>query len=266
MAKRKPAKLGDSRRSGTASTKAGEKIATLRKYYKLGQRASHTSPDGTPKKPEPLAKLAEVAGVKSQDTIRKALKFATTYSDGELKELLALRDPGGEPLSWYLVRVLLQVKDKAQRAELQERAAREGWSRQDLWDEINARQGKTRRAPKGGRNFALPRNPEQVLRRLVERCESWLRFYKNIGGEGGLDVQVRTAAQAGDQAAGLKELVRQARTKLREVEEESRKAAEQLQKLEPKLKRAGPGSTKLATIEAARKGKARTKSRSGPKE
>jgi hypothetical protein len=245
-----------------ASTKAEEKIATLRKYYKLGRRASDTSPDGSPKKPESLAKLAEVAGVKSQDTIRKALKFATTYSDGELKELLALRDPHGEPLSWYLVRVLIQVKDKALRAELQERVAREGWSRQDLWDEINARQGKTRRAPKGGRNFALPRNPEQVLRRLVERCESWLRFYKNIGGEGGMDVQIRTAAQSGDQAAGLKELVRQARTKLREVEEQSRKAADQLQRLEPKLKGAGPGSGNPSTNLAEGKGRARSRSES----
>lgn len=236
MPKRKTAKSRPAPGPGLASTKAGEKIATLRKYYKLGRRASDTSPDGTPRKPEPLKKLAEEAGVKSQDTIRKALKFATTYSDGELKELLALRDPDGEPLSWYLVRVLIQVKDKAQRAELQGRAVREGWSRQDLWDEINARQGGPRRIPKGGRKFALPRNPEQALRRLVERCESWLRFYENIGREGGLDVQVRTAAQSSDQSAGLKELVRQAKTRVREVELASRKLADQLQKLEPRLK------------------------------
>ena len=92
-----------------ASAKAQAKIATLRKYYELGRRASDTAPDGTPKTPEPLKALAAEAGVE-EDTIRKALKFATTYTADELEELLALRDADGDPLNWYRVRVLLQVQ------------------------------------------------------------------------------------------------------------------------------------------------------------
>jgi len=49
--------------------------------------------------------------------------------------------------------------------------------------------------------------------------------------------------------------------KLREVEEQSRKAAEQLQKLEPRLKGAVPGSEKPSTIEAEGKGRVRSRPR-----
>jgi hypothetical protein len=257
MAKRKPESRRPRQPLATAPDKAQERLATLRRYYELGRRASGKAADGSAKEPEPLKVLAAEAGVKYADTIRKALRFATTYSQAELEELLALRDPDGEPLPWYFVRILLQVRDKSVRAELQRRAAAEGWSRQDLWDEINARRGGIRRTSKGGRKFALPRNPQQALRRLVERCESWLRFYENMGGEGGLAYQARSASEASRSSAGLRELVGQARSRLREVEEATRKVGDVLQKLESKLKDSGAGGAKPTKAEAAEGGKAR---------
>src|SRR5205823_5683842 len=118
MAKRKPAKGRPRPTPELAPTKADERLATLRRYYELGRRASGRAADGSAKEPEPLKELAAEAGVKYADTIRKALRFATTYSQAELEELLALRDPDGEPFPWYFVRILLQVRDKSVRAEL----------------------------------------------------------------------------------------------------------------------------------------------------
>ena len=99
-----------------------------------------------------------------------------------MEGLLALRDPDGQPLTWYLVRVLLQVKDKAERSELQREAIEKGWSRRDLQAAVRARQG-GKKAPGGGR-FAVSASLRQVPTRLTELSESWLRFYEDIGEEG----------------------------------------------------------------------------------
>ena len=63
MAKSKPPKVRPFLTPDLASAKAREKLATLRKYYELGWRASDTAPDGTAKAPEPLADLAAEAEV-----------------------------------------------------------------------------------------------------------------------------------------------------------------------------------------------------------
>jgi len=283
MAKRKPAKsqnppttepLRGPGEAGGASTppspslaisisnKTQEKIATLRKYHDIGLRALGKAPDGTDSQPEAIADLAAEAGV-GAGTIRMAVTFARAYPGDELDRLLALRDPGGEPLGWYLVRVLLQVKEKDRRADFERRAAEFGWSRQDLWDAINAGVSVTRRAPKGGRKFAQSRSTEQALRRLVERCESLLRYIENVSRESSLASQVRTASAAPNPTVGLKELVRQARTRLREVEEAAREVADQFQRMEPRLKAAGrPKPAKSGVAEGTKPGRS---DRSGPK-
>ena len=218
------------------SAKAQERIATLRRYYELGQRASATKPDGAPKKSEPLKDLAAEAGVE-QDTIRKALKFATTYTAGELEELLALRGADGEPMNWYRVRVLLQVKDKSLRSELQQEAVEKGWSRRDLWAAVQSRQG-GKKSP-GGRRFSVPDSPQQVLGRLTELSESWLRFYQDVGEEGGLAEKLRTAKRQGKRTAGLKLAVREAVDRLHALQNAATKLANRLEEAEPEGKEKG---------------------------
>ena len=197
MAKRKPPQVTPHLSPGLASARAQEKIATLRKYYELGQRAGTTAPDGTPKKPEPLKDLAAEAGVE-QDTIRKALKFATTYTAGELEELLALRDADGEPLGWYFVRVLLQIQDKAVRSELQVKAVEEGWSQRDLVAAVQARQG-GKKSPGGQAVLrarfpaAGPGAPDRAERVLAAVLPGYRR-----GGGAGREVAHREAAGEAD--------------------------------------------------------------------
>ena len=236
MAKRKPPQVTPHLSPGLASARAQEKSATLRRYYELGQRANATGPDGTPKQPEPLKDLAAEAGVQ-EDTIRKALKFATTYTAGDLEELLALRGADGEPMNWYRVRVLLQVKDKSLRSKLQREAVEKGWSRRDLWAAVQSRQG-GKKSP-GGRRFSVPDSPQQVLGRLTELSESWLRFYQDVGEEGGLAEKLRTAKRQGKRTAGLKHAVREAVDRLHALQEAASKLAIRLEEIEPEGKGEG---------------------------
>lgn len=249
MAKRKPPQVTPHLSPGLASARAQEKIATLQKYYELGQRAGATAPDGSPKEPEPLKDLAAEAGVE-QDTIRKAQKFATTYTAGELEELLALRGADGEPMNWYRVRVLLQVKDMSLRSELQREAVEKGWSRRDLWAAVQSRQG-GKKSP-GGRRFAVPESPQQVLGRLTELSESWLRFYQDVGEEGGLAEKLRTAKRQGKRTAGLKHAVREAVDRLHALHKAATKLANRLEEVEPQGREKGrrAGRPKGAKSEA----------------
>ena len=243
MAKPKPPEVRPSLTPDLASARAREKIATLRKYYELGWRASDTAPDGTAKAPEPLADLAAEAEVQ-QDTIRRARRFAATYTADELDELLALRHADGEPLHWFNVRLLLQVKDKAVRAELQREAVREGWSQGDLAAAIHARQG--RKKSPGGRRFAVPESPRRVLGRLTELSDSWLRFYEDIGEEGGLAAKMRGAKKPGESTAGLKHARREAVDRLRALQRAASKLADRLEEIEPegKGRSSGAGGSK----------------------
>ena len=244
-----------------ASLKVEELLATLRKYHEIGLRAIGKTADGADREPTPIATLAGEADV-SVDTIRRATTFARLYGKADLDELLSLRDASGSPLSWYMVRVLIQVADKGRRAELQRRAAAEGWSREDLRDEVDALDGSTRRAGKVGRKFAIPRSPAHALRRLVAQCESWLRFYENLGGDGGLAYQMRLAAEASDRPADLVDLIRQARSRLREVQEAAGKVADQLAKAEPELKVKAISTEKVGDQLAKEEQKAKEKSTS----
>ena len=187
----------------------------MRKYYNLGLRASSKNPDGTAKRSEPISDLAAEIGVQA-DTIRKALKFATTYTGEELEALLALRDPDSQPPSWSMVRILLQIQDKVERSERQRQAVEEGWSRPELQAAVQVRQG-GKKSP-GGRRFAVPDSPQRVLKRLTELSESWLRFYADIGEEGGLSEKLRTAKRQGKNSAGLKRAVREAAEQLRALQ------------------------------------------------
>ncbi len=239
MAKSKPPEVRLFPTTEFASAKAREKIATLRKYYELGWRASDTAPDGTAKTPEPLKALAAEAEVE-EDTIRKALKFATTYTAEELDDLLALRDADGEPLNWYRVRVLLQLKDKAVRAELQREAALGGWTQRDLAAAVHARQG-GKKSP-GGRRFSVPDSPQQVLGRLTELSDSWLRFYEDIGEEGGLAEKLRAAKRKGEWNAALRDAIREAADRLDALQKAALKAANRLEEVDHVGKGRGPGA------------------------
>lgn len=233
MAKRKPPQVTPHLSPGLASARAQEKIATLRKYYELGQRAGATAPDGSPKEPEPLKDLAAEAGVED-DTVRKAVTFARTYNAQELEELLALRDPEGAPLNWTRVRALLQVRDKAVRSELQRKAAEEGWSQRDLVAAVQDRRGG--KTSPGGRRFSVPESPQQIVERLTELSESWLRFYQDVGEEGGLAEKLRTAKRQGKRTAGLKHAVREAVDRLHALQRAASKLINRLEEAEPEGK------------------------------
>ena len=230
MAKRKPPRGQAGLSPDPNRVDSSERIATLRRYYELGRRAADVAPDGTENQAVPLVDLAAESGV-GADTIRKARRFATAYNAEEFDELLALRDPDGQPLRWYLVRALLPVEDKAQRSDLQRRAAEQGWSRRHLWAAVQARQGGKRSS--GGRRYAVPTSTRQVLGRLTELSESWLRFYADIGEEGGLAEKLRSAKRQGERSPSLKRSTREVIDRLRALQKAAKRLADRLEAVEP---------------------------------
>ncbi len=160
-----------------ANRDTGDRIAIIRHYHALGMRALGKS-DGAGKiSPVPIEALAAEAGVKP-DTIRKAQDFARIYSRREMEALTELRDPQGKPLTWCHVRQLLPVTHRAERSDLQRRAAEEGWSVRELRARVQARLGGKQSF--GAKTFAKPGTPEDALRRLIELSESWLRYYEEV--------------------------------------------------------------------------------------
>lgn len=235
MVKRNPSEATPTAAPSSSSADAQVKLATLRKYYELGRRASKTNPDGTAKEAEPMEDLMVEFGIEA-DTIRKARTFATAYTTEELEQLIVLRDPKGQPLSWYLVRVLLQVGDKAERAELQREAIERGLSRRDLQAAVRRRQGGKRSS--GGKRFAVPKSPQLVLTRLVELSESWLRFYEDMGEEGGLAEKLRGTRRRGESTAGMNRAIRETVARLRELQVAATGLVNRLDGLDPGQKRA----------------------------
>ncbi len=161
-----------------ATTRVAEgRISILRSYYQLGERALGRGSGGGRLDPVPIAALAAEAGVQA-DTIRKAKDFARMYARPEMEALTRLRDRRGLPLTWCHVRQLLPLTHRAERCELQSRAAEEGWSVRELRARVQARLGGKQSS--GAKTFAKPKTSEDALRRLVELSESWLRYYEEV--------------------------------------------------------------------------------------
>ena len=129
------------------------------------------------------------------------------------------------------MRVLLRVKDKAVRAKLQREAVLGGWSYRDLSAAVRSQQG-GKKSP-GGRRFSVPESPQQILGRLTELSESWLRFYEDIGEEGGLAEKLRAAKRKGERNAALRGTIREAVDRLCALQEAAIKVANRLEEVEP---------------------------------
>ncbi len=183
-----------------ATAKVAEgRISILRSYYQLGERALGTGPGVSRLKPVPIDELAAEAGVKA-DTIRKARDFARLYTRREMEALTELRDPQGRPLTWCHVRQLLPLTHRAERAELQSRAAAEGWSVRELRARVQARLGGKQSS--GAKSFAKPRSSEDALRRLVELSESWLHYFEEVVAAAGTGLLARLSEEPSDGPGG----------------------------------------------------------------
>ncbi len=88
----------------------------------------------------------------------------------------------------------------------------------------------------------MPESPRRVLGRLTELSDSWLRFYQDVGEEGGLAAKMRTAKKQGESTAGLKHAKREAVERLRALQRAASKLADRLEEVDPEGKGKGPGA------------------------
>src|SRR5436305_1431218 len=134
---------------GPRRDKASEAEARLRAYHALGWKVRGRIKGGQ-LDAATVRELGEETGY-GADNIRTTRAFAARYTGRQLDELCRLRTPGGMPLPWRHVRMLLMLPPGPGRDALQRRAAEKGWTLEELAAAIPqaVRRGQSRRA--GGR-------------------------------------------------------------------------------------------------------------------
>lgn len=161
MAKRPTAKPTDPPDPATEA-KAQRMISNVRSHYDRGRRANSSDSELS------TVEFAAANGVNVY-TMRKDRRFARLYSEDQVTVLLALRRPNGLPLHWGHVEYLLQIEGADERRKFGERAARQGWSAQQLRVAI---QGKFGGKGSGhGSRIKPPANAEAGLLQLIEASE-----------------------------------------------------------------------------------------------
>ena len=209
MARRKQAKPVDP----ATAAKAQKMIANVRAHYDRGRRAN--APDCELSTVE----FAAANGV-NMYTMRKDRRFARLYTEDEVAALLELRRPNGLPLHWGHVGYLLQVQDANKRRKFEERAARAGWSAQQLRVAIQGKFGG--RGSGHGSRIKPPTNAEAGLLQLVHdselvRSRCRIVMEKLVGER---TISARLSKQAESTAGELEQLekvIRKARKELDEV-------------------------------------------------
>jgi hypothetical protein len=139
-------------------------IDRIRWFYNLGQRANS---EANRLSTNDFA----AANAVNAYTLRTARRFAREYTKKELDELCSFRRPNGLPLHWGHVHYLLGTRNKNDRRRFQARAAKEGWSAQQLRVAIQQEYGA--RGPKHGRGLKRPSSPSAGLFQLVAESEQW---------------------------------------------------------------------------------------------
>ncbi len=152
-------------------------VGSVRDFYELGVAFLKTT------KGERLLGAAQgVADERgcSEVTAYKARQFARLYSRGDMEELVSLQLPDGRSLGIGHVYELVQVKSKADRKRLQERAAKRGWSSRELKRRRKQEFG-YKTTTNLGRKPSLPANMKDAFLDISQRADRWLRWVEAFG-------------------------------------------------------------------------------------
>jgi hypothetical protein len=163
--------------------------------------------------------------------IRMALRFVRTFTPEDLERLCALVLPGGEPLTWSHVRVLLTVDDATRQQELLERTAAEGWTCTELAREIKNLEDR----PAGdgrGRPPRVPKDFDGAVAQQQQSAEEWDRLHTRVWGK--QDRSLLTQAAKLPPEGVTEERLRQARVlavQLRRVADQALAQAEKAEQV-----------------------------------
>lgn len=122
------------------------------------------------------------------DTVRKARTFAnptTGYSTSELKTFCdAIRlnwshftDRNSAVGPTHVILLLSVPKSRGERARMQAKMLKDGWSTSELQSEIHKSFGRRRH---GGRKAVLGTSVEDLLVRLDQHRETWMRMHAEL--------------------------------------------------------------------------------------
>jgi hypothetical protein len=198
-------------------------VTALHEYYQLGLDVVEADRKNSNRGKYNKGVSMEFAARKGRgrDYIDKARQLATIYTHEQFEQFCSLRCPDGMPLGRSLVIPLLSVKDKRKRASLQRTAAREGWSKRRLEEEIA--KVPSDRPSSGGRRPRKARTVDDALAIIVTMSERWNRWFK------GLDVE---EVEDGVSLKDLPKSVREGLTSVTsEIKDLERKASRNLKRL-----------------------------------
>lgn len=171
------------------------------KRYKIGERLRKIAIDKTGKYGRQPMALVKATMPLSKDSLRPMIVLAETYTEPELRKLIAMNNPRThERLTWSHVAALTRVKDKTRAAALAAKAVDEGWPSLRLVREVTA--------ATGGRKSAGGRKPKKAdtLAACLDDIRAKTQLWDNAASKswlaaGGLDdLFVEAGPRRGDAA------------------------------------------------------------------
>ena len=155
-------------------------VQTVQQVYSLGHAAIERMQQAPGKHAlGVVSKLASEKGI-SEPVLRKAIKFAQTYSREELDAFCSLRTAEGMPLTISVIYQLMYLANKKSRQAVARLAAAQGWSAREVAAEVKRRSKPSHSSGKGGRPPRTPISREMCLSQLVEKCDSWQRWIDRL--------------------------------------------------------------------------------------
>ncbi len=182
MANRTASEEASPKRPG--ARKLGNNRHTLRGYYAMGREVIRRAQ----KRSDPLPRAEIIRNLAKEYEcqvceVQRAHKLARMINEDELKKLMSLRFPNGEPITPSHIMIVLSF-EKGKMLTWLEKAAAEGWSIRQLegrvwWDKAGQPSGEAgteARNRNRGRPCDEPRTLQEGLASLARQTASWLKF------------------------------------------------------------------------------------------
>lgn len=118
--------------------------------------------------------LAVALDIRKQDLYR-CKAFADTYSDSDVKKLIARTTVGGRRLKWSHVDLIIRIQDDKLRIKMLELVFTNDWSVRELSDAIKDKLGK--RGKGKGRPRATPSTPQGAIALLAKQAKTVVDVY-----------------------------------------------------------------------------------------
>jgi len=159
-------------------------IANSLQYYReLGEHIETVTEDVNTYGAGAIKLLAQALEA-SPDGLYKARSFYKNYTEDEYEALVNLRTSVGDALTWSHVIQLLSIPDHGKRTRLQEQAAKQSWTSDELRQAVTELIGeKTNRGGRSGRTVVQPKNTMQGLKNYCVNAGEFVRKSEKMWGQ-----------------------------------------------------------------------------------